>query len=153
MFNILDSPYFHNGVGLDLFAGTGALGIEALSRGMDKMIFVDHHPKAIQIIKENVRRLDLEEQCEVYRNDAFRALKAIIKRKLSFDLILLDPPYAKQKLEQILAIIDDHLLLRRDGQILIETAKNTQLSARIGSITLWKHHHYGDIEIRLYKGE
>lgn len=153
IFNILGSPYYEGGVGLDLFAGTGALGIEALSRGMEKMIFIDHHPKAIQVIKENLSKLDLLQQSEVYKNDALRALKAIMKRQLSFNLILLDPPYASQKLHQILVSINDHKLLKKDGFIVVETAKNTPLPPQVGTISLWKQHQYGDIEIRLYKGE
>ena len=70
-------PYFDGGIGLDLFAGSGGLGIEALSRGLDKVIFVDRDNKAIQTIYENIHRCGFDEQAEVYRNDAERALKQL----------------------------------------------------------------------------
>lgn len=86
-------PFFDGGSVLDLFAGSGSLGIEALSRGMDKAIFVDKHPKAIHTIKENLKAVKLENQAEVYKNDALRAIKILAKRRTAFDLILIDPPY------------------------------------------------------------
>lgn len=86
IFNII-GPYFDGGVGLDLFGGSGGLGIEALSRGIDKMIFVDRDQKAIQTIKGNLETCRLLDQAEVYRNDAVRALKAIVKRDIKFDVI------------------------------------------------------------------
>ena len=78
---------------MDLFGGSGNLGIESLSRGIDRVIFVDRETIAINTIKQNVKDLKIEDQVEIYRNDAFKALKAIVKRGLQFDLILLDPPY------------------------------------------------------------
>lgn len=92
IFNII-GPYFDGGVALDLFGGSGNLGIESLSRGIDRVIFVDRETIAINTIKQNVKDLKIEDQVEIYRNDAFKALKAIVKRGLQFDLILLDPPY------------------------------------------------------------
>ncbi|EIJ79461.1 methyltransferase [Bacillus methanolicus MGA3] len=97
IFNMI-GPYFDGGLGLDLFAGSGGLGIEALSRGLSKVIFVDKDKKAIQIIHENIKTCGLMEQSEVYLNSAERALKAIIKRGLVFDFIFLDPPYKKQQI-------------------------------------------------------
>ena len=84
---IFNSLYDVSGLGLDLFAGSGALGIEALSRGMDKMIFVDQNFKAVKVIKANLNQLDLMSQAEVYKNNADRALKALAKREVQFDVI------------------------------------------------------------------
>ncbi len=78
MFNMI-GPYFDGGIGLDLFAGSGGLGIEALSRGLDKMIFVDRDGKAIHTIRENIHSCGFDDQVEIYRNDAERAIKALIK--------------------------------------------------------------------------
>src|SRR5699024_9501809 len=69
-------PFFEQGACLDLFAGSGALGIEALSRGMEKGIFVDEHPKAIHTINQNLRTLRLEGNAEVYRTESVQALNA-----------------------------------------------------------------------------
>ena len=97
IFNMI-YPYFDGGIALDLFGGSGGLGIEALSRGIDKAIFVDRDSKAIKVIHQNLESCRVQEQAEVYRNDAERAVKALIKREMSFDLILIDPPYKEQKL-------------------------------------------------------
>ncbi|TGS90150.1 16S rRNA (guanine(966)-N(2))-methyltransferase RsmD, partial [bacterium M00.F.Ca.ET.177.01.1.1] len=92
---IFNSLHEVSGIGLDLFAGSGALGIEALSRGMEKVIFVDQNFKAIKIIKANLQHLNISDQAEVYKNNADRALKALSKRAMQFDVIFLDPPYDK----------------------------------------------------------
>ena len=92
---IFNSLHEVSGLGLDLFAGSGALGIEALSRGMEKVIFVDQNFKAVKVIKSNLKQLDLMSQSEVYKNNADRALKALANRDIQFDYIFLDPPYKK----------------------------------------------------------
>ena len=99
---IFNSLHEVSGLGLDLFAGSGALGIEALSRGMDKVIFVDQNFKAVKVIKSNLKQLDLISQSEVYKNNADRALKALAKREIQFDYIFLDPPYNKGLIDEAL---------------------------------------------------
>ncbi|MBM7572263.1 16S rRNA (guanine966-N2)-methyltransferase [Aquibacillus albus] len=120
-------PYFDGGNCLDLFAGSGGLGIEALSRGMDKVVFVDLHPKAIQTIHNNLKFLDLKDAAEVYRTDAFRALKAAGKRGLSFQIIFLDPPYTKIAYEELLEEINTYQLLDTNGMIVCEHDASEQL--------------------------
>ncbi|PTK48128.1 16S rRNA (guanine(966)-N(2))-methyltransferase RsmD, partial [Staphylococcus nepalensis] len=83
--SIFNTLHDVSGIGLDLFAGSGALGIEALARGMDEMIFVDQKFKAVKVIKANLNSLDLMKQAEVYKNNADRALKALAKRDIQFD--------------------------------------------------------------------
>ncbi|WP_025028039.1 16S rRNA (guanine(966)-N(2))-methyltransferase RsmD [Caldalkalibacillus mannanilyticus] len=150
IFNLIGQPYFEGGIGLDLYAGTGGLGIEALSRGLDKMIFVDQNRKAFDIIKQNLEALDLLDRSEVYKNDADRALKAIIKRELSFDLIFLDPPYAEQKIGAQLGLIQQYQLLKHNGTVVVETGNSITLPEKVGEIELVKHHQYGETEIRIY---
>ena len=82
-------------MGLDLFAGSGALGIEALSRGMEESFSWIKTLKAVKVIKANLNQLDLMSQAEVYKNNADRALKALAKREIQFDIIFLDPPYKR----------------------------------------------------------
>jgi len=113
-------PFFNGGSFLDLFAGSGALGMESLSRGMDSGIFVDRHPKAVHTIKENIRQFQLDEKTEVYRTDAFRALKACRKRGLQFDLIFLDPPYQKVNYTKLLEHIINYDLLKENGFVYCE---------------------------------
>ncbi|WP_297991889.1 16S rRNA (guanine(966)-N(2))-methyltransferase RsmD [Anoxybacillus sp.] len=149
MFNMI-GPYFSGGLGLDLFGGSGGLGIEALSRGLDRVIFVDHDAKAVQTIKKNVAACRLTDQAEIYRNDAERALKAIIKRGLTFRLIFLDPPYKNKQLEALIAIIDAHQLLQKDGFIVAEHGAEVELPKQIGRLTKVKDETYGITAVSIF---
>jgi len=113
-------PYFSGGWGLDLFAGTGGLGIEAVSRGLEHETFIDLEQASIQVIHSNLQATGLAEQAEVYRNDAIRALKLLERRKLSFDLVFLDPPYEMKHVEDILRQMNQMELLRDHATIVVE---------------------------------
>ena len=149
LFNMI-GPYFDGGIGLDLFAGSGGLGLEALSRGLDKVIFIDRESKAIQVIQENIKTCKFEEQAEVYRNDADRALKALIKRDLCFDYIFLDPPYKKQQLVSLLEKMDKHDIVKKDGIVVCEHSFDVELPESMGRFSQIKHEKYGIIAISIY---
>nr|WP_020008742.1 16S rRNA (guanine(966)-N(2))-methyltransferase RsmD [Salinicoccus albus] len=119
IFNILGDI---EGDVLDLFAGSGALGLEALSRGAKKAMFIDGAGDAIRIVKENIK--GIEEPVEVFRNDYRRAVKAMSKRGKSFDLIFLDPPYHKNIAPRALEMIDEYGILKMDGLIVVESHKD-----------------------------
>ncbi|WP_078381009.1 16S rRNA (guanine(966)-N(2))-methyltransferase RsmD [Sutcliffiella halmapala] len=150
VFNII-GPYFDGGLALDLFGGSGSLGIEAISRGIDKVIFVDKDGKAIQTIKQNIESFALESQVEIYRNDATRALNALQKREVSFDLILLDPPYKRHQLEELLHKISDFELLAKSGLIMAEHSKEVILPEELGNFKRTRQEHYGLTVISVYK--
>lgn len=150
LFNII-GPYFEGGDVLDLFAGSGGLGIEALSRGMDRAIFVDREYQAVQTVKDNLKACGFSEQAEVYRNDSERALKAIIKRGLNFSLIMLDPPYKKQKLVTMLEQIHNAALLDHEGFIVCEHGHDVVLPDRVCSFTKTRQEVYGIIAITIYR--
>ncbi|MFZ3588043.1 16S rRNA (guanine(966)-N(2))-methyltransferase RsmD [Bacillus sp. DJP31] len=143
-------PYFEGGIGLDLFGGSGGLGIEALSRGMEKFIFVDVDQKAFQTIKANVEACRLTEQVEIYRNDAERAIKALIKREVEFDLIFLDPPYHNQKLKALISILDANRLVKNSGTIVVEHAAEIELPDNFGLLTRKRLENYGITAISIY---
>jgi len=149
LFNMI-GPYFDGGIALDLFAGSGALGIEALSRGVERAIFVDRDMKAIQTIRENMKACHFEEKSEIFRNDADRALKALIKRKIDFDFIFLDPPYKKQQLVRIMQKIDEHGMLRPEGMIICEHSQEIELPDTVGRLALFKHEKYGITAVTIY---
>lgn len=149
IFNII-GPYFDGGVALDLFGGSGNLGIESLSRGIDRVIFVDKETIAINTIKENVKELRIGDRVEIYRNDYFRALKALIKRDIQFDLILLDPPYKGQKINEIIEFVHENHLLAADGIIMAECLKEDKLHESIGDIHQVKREIYGITAITIY---
>jgi 16S rRNA (guanine(966)-N(2))-methyltransferase RsmD len=143
-------PYFDGGLGLDLFAGSGGLGLEALSRGFSRMIFVDHDKYAIQTVKENVSLCNFQDQCEVYQNDAHRALRAVAKRGLQFDAIFIDPPYQKQIITALLKEIDKRSLLKDSGYTICEHAPEAKLPDSVGKLQQIKQIHYGMSSLSLY---
>lgn len=144
-------PYFEGGNVLDLFAGTGGLGIEALSRGMDKAVFIDMDPKAIEVIKHNVQATQLTKQAEIYRTDAKRALKALAKREISFELVFLDPPYRYTDADELLLDMQDKGLLEAGAIIVIEHDAGHAYSEQIGAYELYKHSTYGETIIAVYR--
>ncbi|MFH4901868.1 16S rRNA (guanine(966)-N(2))-methyltransferase RsmD [Staphylococcus cohnii] len=137
---IFNSLHEVSGIGLDLFAGSGALGIEALSRGMEKVIFVDQNFKAIKIIKANLQHLNIDEQAEVYKNNADRALKALSKREIQFDVIFLDPPYDKGLIDEALDGIIKFNLLKENGIIVCEFNHKEEIDTK--SFHVIKRYHY-----------
>ena len=149
IFNSLQEVH---GLGLDLFAGSGALGIEALSRGMEKVIFVDQNFKAVKVIQANLKQLDLRDQSEVYKNNADRALKALNKREIQFDYIFLDPPYNKGLIDKALEQIAEFNLLKENGIIICEFSNHAQITTN--GFKVIKQDHYGLTDtLLLEKGE
>ena len=152
IFNMI-GPYFDGGLVLDLYSGSGNLGIEALSRGIEKGIFVDKEHDAVRTIRKNVEALGLERRVEIYRNDAFKALKALVKRELQFDLILLDPPYKGQQINAIIEFVSEHHLLIAGGVVMAECLKADELYESIGDIKQIRREIYGITAISIYKKE
>ncbi len=150
VFNII-GPYFDGGIALDLFGGSGSLGIEALSRGVEKAIFVDKDGKAIQTIKQNVESFDLDDQVEIYRNDAVRALNALKKREIKFDLILLDPPYKNHHLKELIHKISEYELLSPTGLIMAEHSNDVKLPEHMGEFIRTRQEDYGLTVISVYR--
>ncbi len=120
VFNAL-GQFFDGGDVLDLYAGTGALGIEALSRGCDRAVFVEKDGRAVATIRENLRRTGLEKRAEVIRGEVNRVLERLRDRGRLFRLILLDPPYriAAAEAENVLA--RSPALLSTDGRVVFES--------------------------------
>ncbi len=146
-------PYFDGGTVLDLFAGTGGLGIEALSRGMDSAVFVDMEPKSIETVRANLKTVRLEAQAEVYRNDAGRALAAMEKRGKVFDLVFLDPPYRLKHGAELMQTMQQKGLLSPDAVIVLEHESGYAYPADIPGFSQIKHSVYGETTISIYRIE
>ncbi|MCM3713081.1 16S rRNA (guanine(966)-N(2))-methyltransferase RsmD [Alkalihalobacillus oceani] len=149
IFNMI-GPYFTEGRALDLYAGSGGLGIEALSRGVEQAIFVDQNRKAVEVVKQNLADCELTDRAEVYRNEASRALKALLKRKLTFSHVFLDPPYAKQNLVNEIRILQDFGLLGPACTIICEHDRAVELPDCIGDVNKQRSETYGDTTITIY---
>ncbi|MDX8044911.1 16S rRNA (guanine(966)-N(2))-methyltransferase RsmD [Gracilibacillus sp. S3-1-1] len=137
-------PFFDGGTCLDLFAGSGALAIEAMSRGIDSAILVDKQAKAVSVIHQNMDHLHMTDKVEVYRNDAFRALKAIQKRELQFDLLFLDPPYHKVSYDKLLDSINQMNMVKENGLIICEHDPKNNLEDKYDQFFIWKHEVYNN---------
>ena len=133
---------------LDLFGGTGQLGIEALSRGAEKAVFVDAREDACKIIRENLRRTKLETQGRVVRGDYLDYLK---RCKEKFDIILLDPPYAEVFLENALNCIAEIDILQSGGIIVTERPLGKELVCEFEGYTRSKDYKYGNTLLTLYR--
>lgn len=111
---------------LDLYAGTGAMGLEALSRGASHATFIETDRFALRCIEENSRDLKIEKQCTLIGYDCLLALKKLVKEKKQFDIVYVDPPYAAAArlhlLQEILTFFDSHPLLTNNGTLFLEEA-------------------------------
>ena len=133
---------------LDLFGGTGQLGIEALSRGANSAVFVDQREDACKIIRENLRRTKLESQGRVVRSDYLDYLR---RSKEKFDIILLDPPYAEVFLENALKCITEIDILKTDGIIVAERPVEKDLPFEFEGFTRSKDYKYGKTLLTIYR--
>jgi 16S rRNA (guanine966-N2)-methyltransferase len=144
-------PYFDGGQVLDLFAGTGGLGIEALSRGMQKAVFIDIEKKSIDTIQHNLQTAGLKDQAEVFRTDAARALKALAKRDQRFELVFLDPPYKMKVIAELISTMDEQKLLEDQAVVVVEHDANDVLLEAIGGFEQQRRAEYGDTAVTIYK--
>ena len=133
---------------LDLFGGTGQLGIEALSRGASAATFVDQSESACRLIRENLRRTKFENTGNVVRGDYMEYLS---RCREQYDIILLDPPYAEVFLENALKRITEIDILRSGGIIVAERPLGKELPWEFEGYTRSKDYKYGQILLTLYR--
>lgn len=132
---------------LDLFAGTGQLGIEALSRGAQAAVFVDMQRSAVELVRENLRRTNLTRKAKVFQSDYLSYLARCRER---FDLIFLDPPYAEIFLETALKRISEIDILTDDGIIIAEHPVGKELPLSFPKLERRRDYKYGITAITLY---
>ncbi len=133
---------------LDLFAGSGQLGIEALSRGASSAVFLDSNPKAISVIEENLQHTGLRDRAVVLRQDSLTYLK-LCRQK--FDLSFLDPPYHRGLLQETLPYLAPNMHV--GGKIICEFEEKLKLDEKISNLVLKKCYRYGKIQVALYEAE
>jgi len=146
IFNILREK-IEGGMVLDLFAGTGNLGIEALSRGAKKVIFVEKGRHALGLIQRNLAQFGLEGRSEVIPTDANRAIGILKQRGKTFDLIFMDPPYEKGLIEETLTKLNSHQIYHRDSILVIEHHRRELLPPIINRWNLIRQRQMGDTVI------
>ena len=133
---------------LDLFAVTGQLGIEALSRGSARAVFVERRSDAVKLIRENLALTGLESGAQVVCGDAAAYLGALRER---FDIIFLDPPYADDLLERSIAHIARFDILSPDGIMIAESPAEKELPALSAPYRAAREYRYGRIKVTLYR--
>ena len=134
---------------LDLYAGSGAMGIEALSRGAKHATFVDISPIAIKVIKENVTSLKIpNEEYEILKQHDFSALEYFKNNNYKFDLVILDPPYEQGEYEKVVETLFNDNLLRENAILVLEA--NREIILENIDYQKNKAYHYGEIMVFIY---
>lgn len=131
---------------LDLFAGSGQMGIEALSRGAKKAYFVDQSLKSIRVIEQNVKTTGFDEKASVLRQDAQSFL---VSTRETFDIAYLDPPFEKGIINEVLPLLSEKM--NKGGVILCECADNETLPEEAGDFKLDRTYRYGKIKVSLFR--
>lgn len=143
IFNIIQFDIEGRSV-LDLFAGTGQLGIECLSRGAKEVTFVDQSKEAIAIVKQNLKTCGLEGR--VVQDDSI----AFLRRGAKFDVIIIDPPYASDLINNALSVINSVDILSEGGIIVCESSREKELPPMQSPYFMKKKYNYGKVKITTY---
>lgn len=139
-----------NSICLDLFCGSGNLGIEAISNGSKLCYFVDNNDKVIKIVNENITNLNIKDKTKVYNFDYKKSIKYFSENNLKFDIIFVDPPYDYHIIDKILTLIDKYNILNDNGIVLVEFEKE-KLQEKYGSINLIKEKKYSWKYVYIYQ--
>lgn len=150
LFNII-GPNFRGGNVLDLYAGSGALGIEAVSRGMDTATLVDSNQQAIDVIIQNIKMTREEAKFKTMKSQARYALNTLASREEKFSLIFLDPPYDQQTIVTDIQELVQKQLLADIAVIVCEVAIDVDLPDEVAGIEMWDEREYGKKKIVIYQ--
>lgn len=149
LFNII-APYLADAKVLDIFAGTGNLGIEALSRGAGEAVFIDKSPQCTDIIRENLIHTKLSHKAQILTGDAFNAISKLKGQGIKFDIVFMDPPYSKNMVQEALLSISDGVIIK-DGTIVIaERDLDDPVDGEVGCLCLIRNQKYGDTVLSFY---
>src|SRR5262252_970010 len=143
LFDIL-APRIEGARFLDICAGSGAAGIEALSRGAASCTFVDLSRRACAVIEENLAALDIEDNTVILKRDAVKALKALSEQEQQFDIAFFDPPYASGLYPDVMETVARSELLAPDGLLVVEHRAKTPPAAEYGDLRIYRHLKQGE---------
>lgn len=140
-------PYFEGGRVLDLYAGSGGLSIEAVSRGMSSAVLVERDRKVQTIVAENIQMTKEVGKFQLLKMDAERALEQVSGE---FDLVFLDPPYTKEQIVADIEKMAERELFSEDVMVVCETDKAVELPEEIACLGIWKEKIYGISKVTVY---
>jgi len=143
VFNILN-PYIPGSVILDLFSGTGALAIEALSRGANSAVIVEADKNICLTIKENLEHTRLVGKAIVYCKKAAAAIKELSQKEQCFDIVFMDPPYLKNFIQETLQLLVENDIIKKDGIVIMEHHRDELVPERIGRFEKVRCEEYGE---------
>lgn len=146
MFNMI-GPYFDGGRVLDLYAGSGGLSIEAVSRGMEQAVLVEKDRRAQGIIASNIQMTKESHKFQLLKMEAHQAINQL---QGAFDLIFLDPPYAKEQIVADIEALAERGLLGEEVMVICETDKAVDLPEEIACLGIWKEKIYGISKVTVY---
>lgn len=153
LFNILLN--FYNDLSvvrtLDIFAGTGSIGMEMLSRGGACTVFVDNHRQSVAMIEKNLQLLGFTDRSRIIVDEAAAALALLERRGESFDLVFLDPPYGKGHTEKVLDYLSHSSILADDGIVVAEFSAQEDIPAGFGPLQQFDRRVYGDTVLAFLK--
>jgi 16S rRNA (guanine966-N2)-methyltransferase len=152
VFNII-SPQIEGARFADLCAGSGAVGIEALSRGAGSVTFVEQSPRAAAVIRENLAHCRITTGFKLINRPVMTALAYLAAEKQTFDIIYLDPPYDSPLYDQVLASIASHGLLAADGIVLVEHRRSLLLLPNYDQLRPYREINQGETRLTFYKSE
>ncbi len=149
LFDILGDRILH-AVFLDLFSGTGAVGIEAVSRGASKSVVVERDPGALTALLKNVRACGMDSRMEILRMDVDRSLKSLAARGFLADIIFCDPPYAFPGRKKLLKRLGGGDIIRPAGVLIIEHDRKTDPGEVVGTLRRHRLYTYGGTRLSVY---
>lgn len=126
LFNIIASEIYEINF-LDLFSGSGSIGIEALSRGAEKAVFVDNSNESINIIKHNLEFTKLNNKSIIIKSDVYSAINRLNRDNIKFDIIFMDPPYKEKLIYNTLKTIYENNILKNEGFIIAEQSSKDEI--------------------------
>ncbi|MZK50736.1 16S rRNA (guanine(966)-N(2))-methyltransferase RsmD [Clostridium beijerinckii] len=145
--------YIPEAVVVDVFAGTGSLGLEAASRGASEVYLFDKSSVTFPLLKENVESLKFQDFCFPMNIDAYEGLKNLAKKGKKFDIIFIDPPYCKEMIPEAMKIVKDNEILKNDGIIVTKIDTIEEIYEGYKDIKLTKSKKYGNTTVCYYKYE
>jgi 16S rRNA (guanine(966)-N(2))-methyltransferase RsmD len=149
LFNILGNEIIESDF-LDLFGGTGGVGIEAISRGAKHVVFIDNSIKSIKVLRKNLENLKIDDDAEIFNADYLTAISKLHRNGKLFDIIFIDPPYSTGIAQRALEQIHEEKILKDGGIIIVEHDLRDLMPERVGSIAMYREKRYGNTKLSFY---
>jgi len=150
IFSIIQNKIYDATV-TDIFSGTGSLGLEAASRGAKQCYLVDRSPSAYGYLQKNVENLKFQDICTTLNMDAYESLKNCHKKGVTFDIIFIDPPYAKNMIPKAVEMVFEMKLLKEDGIIVTKIDSGEEIYEGYETLNLYDKRKYGNTTVCFYR--